>query len=445
MPRGFLKTPTGIRAWVRVTSKRDGFNALATKRLPLTATVEQIREWRVAARGQLRAKLEAHRRKQAEITGGATSGFRYDAIHRYLPAVQAMPTYSERVRDILLWVDEFGDRDLHSIEAYEIRTVRDRWLTVGPKRKYQKVNGVGQRVDVAEPLAGSTVNHRLRALSNLWTVLYPHAPNPVREVPEADEPKELARAIDYDTIRKVFDAMPDRGPGLRGKKRDTHSLAKVCARVMAWTGITYKEVVQLQPDAIVWDRALVLVRPRRKGSGAPGRSVPLNVDALAALQDFDRLAIYDRVPTKGVILRAWQRACVEIIGRALRLHDIRHSFATGVVRATKDLKTAQLLLGHTNSSTTQRYAVAAMLPLLRAGIEAFSTSVTEKEKSNEHDAHGVLAKTARGNRGDPADVPRHRKRAAAAHKETSGDRAGVHEGVRDVAARNRSHVRRVRA
>lgn len=371
MPRGFAKTATGFRGWRRLTSKRDAFDGLKRKRFPRETTPQQIRDWRATALDELRAELEVHRKKRAALTGGASSGFRYDAIQRYLPAVQAMPTYAWRVKDILRWCDEFSDRDRHTITSLEIRTLRDRWLTVGPKRTWQKVNGKGQWVDVVAPLASSTVNHRLRALSNLFTVLDPGRTNPVHEVPEAGEPDAIPRGTDYDTIRAIFDAMADRGRPVKGEPRAKESLAKVRARVMAWTGLEPTELGRIPEADIVEAIALaVLAVPgRRKGSGGPGRLVPLTEDAIAALQDLVRLKVCG--PFRGrAVLRAWQVACVKTIGRTLRLKDLRHSFVTNIVRVTKDLKLAQLLAGHLDDRTTQRYALAALLPMLRAGVDA---------------------------------------------------------------------------
>lgn len=71
MPRGFTKTATGFRAWVRVASKRDDFNEIRTKRFPATATPPEIRDWRATTRDRLSVDLQARRRRRAEITGGA--------------------------------------------------------------------------------------------------------------------------------------------------------------------------------------------------------------------------------------------------------------------------------------------------------------------------------------------------------------------------------------
>lgn len=379
MPQGFTRTRTGFRAWVRVSSKPAEFDQLLTKRFPANTDLSRIRAWRTEARGRLQQRLEQHCYQRA-VRIGTPGTFRADAV-TYLVAVQAMTTYRERCWQIALWVEIFGDRQRDTIKAHEIRAIRDRWLTDGPKRRWRRINGVGQWVDEVAPLAASTVNHRLRALSNLWTVLDGrHAPNPVREeVPEAAEPVEVPRALDYQTIRRILEAMSDQGLAIKGETRRPYSLAKVRARVMAWTGVTPKELGKVEPADIRWDDAFLLVPARRKGRGAPGRIVPLGPDGLGALRDFDRLSAYGRFSTRAV-LRAWQHACRTVIGRSVRLYDLRHSFVTGIVRATGNLDAAQLLAGHTDRRTTRRYGLSAVLPLLRASVDAFTSSVTPKEE-----------------------------------------------------------------
>src|SRR5262245_20383527 len=408
-----------IRKSVRRVSERDGFNELIQKRFPVGTAPKEIREWCVEAQNELERQLEAHRQKEALRTGITVSeGFRYDVIKKYLPAVAAMPSIDDRTRDMHRWIDEFGDRDPLKIESYEIRAVAQRWLKVGPKRKRQLVNDVGVYVDVAEPLGASTVNHRLRALSNFYTVL--KYTNPVREVPESDESHGIPRAIDYGaTIPAILAAMADRGRGKRGEKREKESRGKVCARVMAWTGCEYTELTRVSLEDIMFDKRVLVVPPRRKGTGAPGRFVPLSDEAIAALRDFVRLELYTngkkRMPDSKVILRAWQRACIQVVGRPLRLKDLRHSFVTRIVDVTRDLKQAQLLAGHNDSRTTQRYAMSALLPMLTAAVDAAF------ERKSDDQSNDVLGKAPRGHRGTAAKLPRNRQRAGAAHQKARGD------------------------
>ncbi len=370
MPVGYIRTSTGFRAWIRVTSKADQFDELKTKRFPLSATPQKIRDWRDETRATLRRRLE-QRRQQLALERGEAGSFQADAV-AYLEAVRALPTYKTRCRDINLWVEVFGARRRETIHPHEIRAVRDRWLTVGPRRRWVRVNGVGQWRDVPTPLSASTVNHRLRALSNLYTVLDGrHAKNPVRDVPEAREPQAIPRDIGYPTIRLILAAMADRGRPVKGKPRPKESLAKVRARCMAWAGIEPTELGRI-PEAHIREAVastVLFVPGRRKGDGASGRLVPLNNDAIAAFTDLLRLKACGPFRSRAV-LRAWQIACVKVVGRPLRLKDLRHSFVTGIVRATKNLETAQLLAGHTDPRTTRRYAMAALLPMLRAGVDS---------------------------------------------------------------------------
>lgn len=54
--------------------------------------------------------------------------------------------------------------------------------------------------------------------------------------------------------------------------------------------------------------------------------------------------------------RQWRQALKDAGITDFRFHDLRHTSATRVVRATGNLKLASLLLGHTEISTTSRYA-----------------------------------------------------------------------------------------
>jgi len=376
MSAGFIRTARGCRAWVRVSSKRDEFSELTTRRFPAATRAGAIQAWRVEARRRLHARLDQHR-QQRIVEHGEAGTFRADAT-TYLEAVQAMTSYKDRVRDVGVWVVAFGDRPRASIAAHEIRTLRDRWLIDGPRRHWQRINGVGQWIDVAAPLAPSTVNHRLRALSNLYTVLDGRrAVNPVQDVPEVEESAEIPRALDYPTIRAILAAMSDQGRAVKGKgNRLAFSLAKVRARVLAWTGLTPKELASIKATDLYWDDKFLIVPARRKGRGAPGRIVPLGPEGLAACQDFHRLNAYGRFGS-GSVRRAWQRACRKAIGRSTRLYDLRHSFITAVVHATKDVRLAGRLAGHTDDRTTSRYATAALLGTLRAGVDA---AFPDKEK-----------------------------------------------------------------
>src|SRR5213078_4585599 len=101
-------------------------------------------------------------------------------------------SWNERRREIRAWTEHFGERATDTITSTDIRAVRDRWLTVGPKAVQERqADGRMAWVRKPLPLAPQSVNLRLRGLENFFTVLFPGRPNPVRDVPECLPPDPL--------------------------------------------------------------------------------------------------------------------------------------------------------------------------------------------------------------------------------------------------------------
>jgi integrase len=330
---------------------------------PLQSTQAEIDEWR---RGE-RARLELQR--EALDRGAPAGTFAADA-KRYLASVKAMKDFKNRAYDISLWVDVFGSRRRATIKAHEIRAQRDRWLTVGPKRVYDRRRQAWTLVP--EPLAASTVNHRLRALENLFTVLSPQGYNPVRDVPEADEPDEQDRSIPYDVIEMILAAMPDRGRGLKGQPRSTISKSKARLRLMAHTGLTPGQIMALTPADIDAELPAVRVPRRHKGRGAPGGWRPFSADAVPALRAFIAADAWGSF-SRDAMRQSWQRACHRLGLPRIRPYDLRHSFVATTLDDTGDLKAAQHLAGHADSRTTERYAQRAIPGWLRAAAAKVRT------------------------------------------------------------------------
>lgn len=359
--------PPGIRrhgaGWqVRVSVAGVG---RSTKQFALEESFDRMVEWQEDERYALRKETRTR-----DPFVGAKRGTFADDARRYLDAVAALSTIEERRRDIALWVAEFGPRRRASITAAEIRAVRDRWLTVGPKMVYRKptrdLPGLWEARPL--PLSGSTVNHRLRALSNLWTVLDGRrAPNPVRDVPEADETPELPRDLPYDLIQRILDALPDRGRGLRHQKRATVSLTKLRLRVMAWTGLAHKQLTALKREHVDLEAGTLLTW-RKKGKGVEPERLPLLPEAVEALRAF--FAAGAEGPFHASSMRqSFLRAVAKVEPLpGVRPYDLRHSFGARVYRVTGNLQVVAELLRQTDLRTTRRYALAAVNPVLTAAL-----------------------------------------------------------------------------
>lgn len=72
------------------------------------------------------------------------------------------------------------------------------------------------------------------------------------------------------------------------------------------------------------------------------------------------------VPHRTVITKDWQAVCAAAQISGVRVHDLRHSFASLAVSGGESLPTIGALLGHSRPDTTARYSHLADSPLRRA-------------------------------------------------------------------------------
>lgn len=355
-----------VNVQVRVQGEA-GYRFLS-RTFPADSLLSDRRAWRE------RMRVEA---RQGRLPDSAT--FADDAA-RYLESVAALPTIEQRRQHIEEWTSLFGDRLRSSIRPHEIRAQRDRWLTE------PRIDQQGRR---RRPYAAASVNKRLRALSNLWRVLDGrHAPNPVREVPEADEIESEPRALPYGVIEAILEAMPDVTRAPKGAKRAAGNRTKARLAVMAWTGLAHVQVAGLRREDVDWDGPSVWVQGRRKGSAGTerrGHRKPITAQAVAALRRFDTLNCWGRF-SHASMRKSLRTACRKVEERfrrdgitidlsRVRPYDFRHSYATALLAATRDLQTTQRLMLHQSASTTERYARAAVDPVLVAALERFTEHI----------------------------------------------------------------------
>ena len=156
---------------------------------------------------------------------------------------------------------------------------------------------------------------------------------------------------------------------------DTDSLLglrdRTMLEVLYATGLRVTELVRLQYDQVSRQQGLVRV----VGKGDKERLVPLGEEALEWLERYlkhGRPALTDKqspwvfVTKRGSLLTRqafWYRLrhYAETAGIYAHLspHTLRHAFATHLLNHGADLRVLQLLLGHSDLSTTQIYTQVA--------------------------------------------------------------------------------------
>lgn len=141
----------------------------------------------------------------------------------------------------------------------------------------------------------------------------------------------------------------------------TSGLADIVAFLL-YTGARKREVLEARWQDIYQAHDLWRI-PHTKAGKA--RFVPLSAGALEILASCRMGAAAEGPwifpnPRTGrpfiSIYYGWHKARCEAGMPHLRLHDLRHSFASFLVNAGRSLYEVQVLLGHANPSTTQRYA-----------------------------------------------------------------------------------------
>jgi integrase len=201
----------------------------------------------------------------------------------------------------------------------------------------------------------------LRYLFNLvgkWNVVR-GLENPASGIPvPADVQRN--RFLDKDETTRLVEALA----------KDENQVAAKAILLLLLTGARRNEITHARWEHVDLEASTLFVPLSKSGKS---RYVILNADAVAILRSIPRLPDNPFVFPSPVTGRPcaslyfpWQRIRTKAGLGDVRLHDLRHSFASALVNDGKDLYTVQRLLGHTNTKATQRYAHLARRTLAEA-------------------------------------------------------------------------------
>ncbi len=207
--------------------------------------------------------------------------------------------------------------------------------------------------------AGGTTNRVLALLGRVfnlarkWNVAGANE-NPTAGVAKAPEvPRQ--RFLTADESNRLIASMAE----------DQNQVAAQAIMLLLLTGARRSEITQAKWEHVNWDKRILLV-PVSK-SGRP-RTIALNSAAVALLRSVPRDPSSPYVfPTRLVgLFYPWDRIRRRVGLGDVRLHDLRHSFASFLVNQGVSIYVVQGLLGHSQVSMTQRYAHLAPQTLLDA-------------------------------------------------------------------------------
>ena len=154
-------------------------------------------------------------------------------------------------------------------------------------------------------------------------------------------------------------------------------------RLLALTGCRKSEILTLQWQYVDWENSCLRLPDSKTGA----KVVPLGAAALELLDSLPRLHdnpyVLPSTKSRGHLVglqKAWSQIRSDAGLGDVRLHDLRHSFASIAVAGGDSLYLVGKVLGHRQARTTERYAHLADDPLKAvadktAGHIAAATSV----------------------------------------------------------------------
>ena len=168
--------------------------------------------------------------------------------------------------------------------------------------------------------------------------------------------------------------------------------AAAAIRLLLFTGCRLREILHLKWDHVDFERGLLFLPESKTGK----KTVVLNAPALAVIKGLDRVGQYvvagdDPDDPRADLKRPWAMVTREAGLDGLRIHDLRHSFASFGAGGGLGLPIVGKLLGHANAVTTARYAHLDADPL-RVASERIAGTIAAAMGEKGHRKPGAVVK-----------------------------------------------------
>jgi len=207
-------------------------------------------------------------------------------------------------------------------------------------------------------LKSSSINRKISSIKHFYLFLLKKKViknSPVDEITTPKQEKYLPTSMSEDEVESLLGSPKS---SIKIERRD-----KAMIEILYATGMRISELVNLKLTDIDLNRSVLKVF----GKGSKERLVPYGEKAAEAL----RIYLEDRkkLDSKDVFLSNrgtritrgafWQRIKIYIkrenLKSSISPHTLRHAFATHLLNRGADLRSVQILLGHSDLSTTQIY------------------------------------------------------------------------------------------
>lgn len=377
---GLRVQPSGIRTWI-VEYRAAGGRRAPTRRMSLGRSELLSPE---KARDAARAILA-----QARLGEDPAKA---RAVARQAPTVAELVTRYE--------LETGATRKRSTQQLYEMYWRRHILPAIGEARAREvnrsDVAALHARIGAVAPVTANRVSALLSSFFEWCQKIgeRPNGDNPASDIeqfPEyprekfltLDELTRLGAAIEEaETVGIPWEPSPDKktkhAPKQRRVKIDLWTAAAL--RLLLFTGLRYREALHAKRGNVDLQRGLLTLDDSKTGR----KTIVLNSMALEVIRALPEVGPFLFPGEKAAVCegdarprtsltRPWDRIRARAGLPDVRIHDLRHTFASYGAGAHIGLPVIAKLLGHAQISTTERYAHLATDPLKRASESIGST------------------------------------------------------------------------
>ena len=291
------------------------------------------------------------RDKARSVLAGAVLG---DDPQKRREQLRIIPTFSEFVRDSYLPYAKNVKRSWRTDESILRRHIQ-------PKIGRFPIDQITVQM-IADLTAGMTNHGYAAGTTNRVLILTRFIFNLAIkwETPGVNKNPTAGRSIASESYRERF-LTPDEAQRLLAAiDADPNETAARAIKLLLLTGARRNEITYAKWEYINWERRTLLVPLSKSGRS---RLIQLNSAALEVLRSTPRTDENPFIFPSPITGRPssslhfpWTRIRKSANLFDVRLHDLRHSFASFLVNHGVSLYVVQGLLGHANTRATQRYA-----------------------------------------------------------------------------------------
>jgi integrase len=251
-----------------------------------------------------------------------------------------------------------GRRKLASLTKMDIQQFQAD-VTVGKTATVEKTGFRGKAVVRGGYGIGGRVTAMLAAILSFAVERGLRADNPARGI-QLNKVRKLDRFLSGEELTRLGAVLRDEA------RKDLSRLSVAAIMLLLFTGCRKSEILTLRWRYIDWDNGLLRLPDSKTGA----KIVPLGkpaLDLLRSLPVIENDPFVFPSPREGKHLVGLQKVWARVRKAAglwdVRLHDLRHSFASMAVAGGSSLYMVGKVLGHKDSRTTEIYAHIGSDPL----------------------------------------------------------------------------------